>query len=155
MKNNAQHHSPKQPRPLVLALILTSMIAFEAHPTLTNNAGAVSNPFEFKNKIALIKGELIGQNQVENLPNGLPQKVADAVFQDISKKQGISPKKLRILEAKKRTWPNGCLGLAEKDVFCTEVIVSGWQLTVTNQHQSQAHWVYRTNNSGTVVKLEK
>lgn len=155
MNDNTQNHSPTQPRPLVLALMLTSILAFQVYPTLTNKAGAVSSPLELKHQIGLIKRELIGQNLATDLSNELPQQVANAVFQDIFQKQGISPQALRIVAAQQKEWPNGCLGLAEKDVFCTEAIVRGWKVVVTTAQQSQLAWTYRTNGSGTSVKLEQ
>jgi hypothetical protein len=80
----------------------------------------------------------------------LPDAVAQAVLQDASR-QSNGYKKLRIVQAERQDWPNGCLGLAERGVFCTQAIVPGWRVMVESGQQT---FVYRTNESGSVIKLE-
>lgn len=81
----------------------------------------------------------------------LPPKVQSAVLRNAVQRTSRPVAAFRIIEAEKRTWPNGCLGLSEPGTFCTEVIVPGWQVVVTD---GQRTWTYRTNNSGSTVKLE-
>lgn len=81
----------------------------------------------------------------------LPDSVAKAVLQDASRQSNLSTSQLRIVTAEKQDWPNGCLGLAEPGVACTRMIVPGWQVTVRGGQQSL---VYRTNESGSLLKLE-
>ncbi len=81
----------------------------------------------------------------------LPDSVAKAVLQDASRQSNLATSQLRIVAAEKRDWPNGCLGLAEPGIGCTRMIVPGWQVTVKGGQQS---FVYRTNESGSLLKLE-
>ena len=85
-------------------------------------------------------------------PNGdLPNSVAQAVLQDAARRSNLSSTELRIVQAEQRDWPNGCLGLAERGIFCTQAIVPGWWVMVEGRGEVFA---YRTNESGSVIKLE-
>ncbi len=99
---------------------------------------------------------IVAQNdRVTNLPsrsNSLPDRVASAVLKDASKRSKLPTNQLSILKSAAKEWPDGCLGLASPDTFCTQAIVSGWQVTVEGKGQ---HLVYRTNDSGSLVELEK
>lgn len=85
--------------------------------------------------------------------NGMiPQSVESAVAQDIIRDFGIDPGNQMIVSTDRRTWPDGCLGLAEPDEFCTQVLVAGWQVTVQS---GERVFVYRTDESGSIVKLDE
>jgi hypothetical protein len=84
--------------------------------------------------------------------SNLPDSVANAVLQDAQMRSHLSVKQLRIVNAEPHNWPDGCLGLASPDTFCTQIVVPGWQVTVESGKQ---RFVYRTNNSGSLVKLEQ
>ena len=96
-------------------------------------------------------GSRIRAEQIAGQPNNLPDSVSRAVLQDASRRLNLSTSALSIVQAERRDWPNGCLGLAEPGVFCTQAIVPGWQVTVEGGKQPL---VYRTNESGSVIKLE-
>jgi hypothetical protein len=96
-------------------------------------------------------GSRIRAEQIAGQPNNLPDSVSRAVLQDASRRLNLSTSGLSIVQAERRDWPNGCLGLAEPGVFCTQAIVPGWQVTVEGGKQPL---VYRTNESGSVIKLE-
>ena len=81
----------------------------------------------------------------------LPESIKVAVLRDISKRTGAKTSTLRIVQAKKQTWSNGCLGLQSQNI-CTQAVVPGWQVVAANQQQM---WVYRTNQSGTLAKLDE
>ncbi len=83
--------------------------------------------------------------------NDLPNAVAKSVLQDASKRSSISTEKLRIVESVRRDWSDGCLGLAQSGTLCTQQVVSGWQVKVVS---GQKTLIYRTNSSGSIVKLE-
>ncbi len=51
-----------------------------------------------------------------------------------------------------KTWPDGCLGLAKPGEFCTQALVQGWRIILTD---NQKTWVYRTDSSGANLRLEK
>lgn len=82
----------------------------------------------------------------------LPPEVQSAVLEDAARRSSQTVSALRILDAKPETWTDGCLGLAEPDRLCTQVMTPGWQVIVTD---GQKNWTYRTDRSGNLVKLEK
>ncbi len=88
------------------------------------------------------------ENNTQN--NKLPEAVASAVLKDASKRTGQPASKLKITTSQARTWNDGCLGLAEPGVLCTQALVPGWQVQVTDNSKAL---VYHTNKSGSVVRL--
>jgi hypothetical protein len=82
----------------------------------------------------------------------LPVSVENAVFADIVARSNVPRSSLRITQTESKTWSDGCLGLAEPGIFCTQALVPGWLVTAQANGQS---WIYRTNLSGTVVKLDQ
>ena len=81
-----------------------------------------------------------------------PNSVIEAARQDLSQKTKISVNRLQIQAAQRQTWPDGCLGLAKPGEFCTQALVQGWRIILTD---NQKTWVYRTDSSGTNLRLEK
>lgn len=71
--------------------------------------------------------------------------------QDLSRRVGVPPGKLRVLESTAKTWPDSCLGLAGADEVCGAALVSGWRVVFTNGKQ---RWVYRTDRQGRTYRLE-
>lgn len=90
--------------------------------------------------------------QERSQQKNLPDAVAEAVLQDASRQSNLPIKELRIVNAEPRNWQDGCLGLAPPDTFCPQIVVSGWQVTVEGKQQS---FVYRTNDTGSLVKLAR
>jgi hypothetical protein len=84
-------------------------------------------------------------------PAALPVTVAQAVRQSASQSFGVPVGQLKVMGALQRMWPDGCLGLVPPGVFCTQQIVPGWLVPVTDGIQT---WTYRTDATGKVVKLE-
>jgi uncharacterized protein YcnI len=93
------------------------------------------------------------EDMAEQQPSdgNLPAAVRRAVLQDAARRSNRSISELRILQAERQDWPNGCLGLAEPGVMCGQAIVPGWRVAVEGDGQ---FLVYRTNESGSVIKLE-
>jgi hypothetical protein len=81
-----------------------------------------------------------------------PNSVIAAARQDLSRKTKISVNRLQIQAAQPQTWPDGCLGLAKPGEFCTQALVQGWRIILTD---NQKTWVYRTDSSGANLRLEK
>ena len=99
-------------------------------------------------------GERIRAEQITGqIPgnNNLPNSVSDAVLRDAARRSNLSISQLRIVQAEKRDWPNGCLGIIEPGRSCAAMVVSGWRVRVEGGRQT---FVYRTNESGSVVKVE-
>lgn len=87
----------------------------------------------------------------QNQNNNLPRSVADSVLQVAARDSGLPRSSLQIVRAEQRTWPNGCLGIAQPGVMCTQALVPGWRVVV---QAGQQRLIYRTNNSGSVVRLD-
>ena len=83
--------------------------------------------------------------------NELPPEVKSAVLSDATKRVSKSVSALRITQAQKQSWGDSCLGLAQPDTLCAQVIVPGWKVVVTD---GQRELVYRTDEKGKQVKLE-
>ncbi|MBW4681650.1 MAG: hypothetical protein KME19_16255 [Microcoleus vaginatus WJT46-NPBG5] len=82
----------------------------------------------------------------------LPNPVAEAVLQDASSRSNLPREQLQIAGTQQQSWPDGCLGLAEPETFCPQIVVSGWKVTVQGKEK---RFIYRTDNKGSLVKLEK
>lgn len=82
----------------------------------------------------------------------LPESVANAVLQEASEQSGLPVSELRIVQAQRQEWPDGCLGLNRPDEFCTQAIVPGWLVIV---EAGQQRLVYRTNESGSIIRLDE
>lgn len=82
----------------------------------------------------------------------LPNSVKNAVLESASDEFNVPLPELKILKAESKTWPNGCLGIPDPLALCTQALVNGWRVVVGHENH---RWVYRTNESGTVVKLEQ
>lgn len=140
MKDIAPNSSPeptssetdKQPTPFFLAVGLTALLYFTVGTAPPNPTGSLSRT----------------QQERENLA----QSVASAVLQDVQARSRVPASALRIVKAEPQTWPDACLGLQDTGDSCTRARVPGWQVVVAN---GQQRWVYRTNASGSVVKLHE
>lgn len=84
--------------------------------------------------------------------NALPPEVQSAVLEDAAQQTSKNVANLRIRSAKPQSWSDGCLGLAEADELCTQVITPGWKVVITDGGRN---WTYRTDDSGDLVKLEQ
>lgn len=80
----------------------------------------------------------------------LPQTVANAVRRDLSQQTGISRNQLSIIKYSRRTWANGCLGIPKPGEMCTQALVDGWEVVVSD---GSLEWIYRTDNTGSNVRL--
>jgi hypothetical protein len=81
-----------------------------------------------------------------------PNSVIAAARQDLSRKTNISVNRLQIQAAQPQTWPDGCLGLAKPGELCTQALVQGWRIILTDKQKT---WVYRTDSSGANLRLER
>jgi hypothetical protein len=80
----------------------------------------------------------------------LPRLIANAVLQEVSRQTGRPRADFRILEAEQRTWPDGCLGLARPQEFCTQAQVPGWRIIVTD---GRRQWIYRTGSTSVPLQI--
>lgn len=93
------------------------------------------------------------ENDSTTTPSNLPAAVAKAVTKAASQRTGQATSTFKIVQAEKRTWPDGCLGLSQPSIACTQALVEGWLVTVNGAKGTQL--VYRTNESGSLVKLDE
>ncbi len=63
----------------------------------------------------------------------------------------VNPSRLRVVEAERETWSDGCLGLGGPAESCAFVMTPGWRVTLTNGDSS---WIYRMDESGNAIRLE-
>lgn len=88
-------------------------------------------------------------DNAEATAESLPEPIAKAVLNDVQQRSGLQASQLRIINVEQQTWTDGCLGLG--DGICTQALVPGWQVIVAGNEQV---WAYRTNESGSSVKLD-
>ncbi|MBD2327133.1 hypothetical protein [Alkalinema sp. FACHB-956] len=79
----------------------------------------------------------------------LPNEVISAIQTDLQQRFGVE--KIQVVSYSEQQWPDGCLGLAKMEP-CTLATVLGWQVTVS--HGTEQNWVYRTDRTGNIVRLE-
>lgn len=142
----------KQPQQIISALVLTGILSLGSGLTLLHSATAAPRNLSQEASGEMVKGKGYAQARPNDSPaNRLPSPVANAVQQDLSRKVKIPASKLRITKFSQETWPDGCLGLPGIDEFCTQALVKGWRIVVSNGSQT---WVYRTDSKGRVMRLE-
>lgn len=184
-KNNSQNNQnrdEKQPNPLILALVLTGILALEMYPALRDtaaaNAGALKYslaPLESQQQqtaqqfsSATVSPKIsysvfalnsltsepgnLAEGTRQNPPNQLPATVAAAIRRELSRATGIAADKLKVTESSRQSWSDTCLGLGKADEICGQMIVEGWRVVVSDGRQT---WVYRTNARGNSWRLEK
>lgn len=81
----------------------------------------------------------------------VPPAVVNAVREDLSRRTNIATEQLKLKTASLQTWPNGCLGLAAPDEFCSQALVEGWRVVIFYKDQT---WVYRTDSQGRTLRIE-
>lgn len=86
----------------------------------------------------------------ESSPTLSPE-ATEAVLADLARRTQIPRDRLKIADATPETWANGCLGLAQPDEICTQALVEGWRIEVSDGNQS---WVYRSDRTGQNLRLE-
>lgn len=135
----------KQPQQIVSAVVLTSILSLSSGLTLLQTATATSKNHSRHNR------ELITADKVSKQDANLPSAVEVAVRQDLARKVRIPVEKLKITKSSRETWSNGCLGLPKPDEFCSQALVEGWRVTLSD---GRSNWVYRTDLKGEVLRLE-
>ncbi|MGH2412282.1 MAG: hypothetical protein ACRDEA_01005 [Microcystaceae cyanobacterium] len=124
-------------------VVLTGIIYLE----LTQNAWADFLALQ-SNCTLMNRKELMSQQHSSSLPT----KIADAVLQNVSRRTQIAREKFSVIEASRKTWPDGCLGIAQSGEMCTQALVEGWRVVVSD---GQKNWIYRTDGEGRVIRWEK
>lgn len=142
MKSPLGVHCTTNQARIFTALFLTGILSVGSGLTLIKSSAAASVELSPETINQVLKGNL-KQNQ-------LTRRVVNVVLQDLSKRTGISRNKLRIINYSQQNWRNGCLELVQPDELCTQAIVPGWRLVVSDGRQN---WIYHTDNNGRSIRL--
>ncbi|MDZ7954581.1 hypothetical protein [Nostoc sp. DedQUE09] len=124
------------------ALILTGILSVASGLTVIKSATGASANFSLETSNEVLKDNI--------KRNRLPRPVANAVLRDLARRQGIPTRQLQIIDYNQQTWRNGCLELPQADEFCSQALVPGWRIVVSNGKQN---WVYHTNHNGRSLRL--
>ena len=112
------------------------------------------NPEE-SNSVSLRQNSEIVQIEATQDQSGpiaeLPEAIRENVLDAVAEQTGEGRSQFEIVAAQRRSWPDGCLGLTEPGSFCTQIVVSGWEVTASNGEDT---WVYRTDLDGSQVMLD-
>lgn len=156
MKTSASYYNlgqsaTKQQR-IWSSLLLAGILSFCSGLTTIESAIASPQSFSSSHTDSInTKTESIVKQSNDRRANRLPGQVATAVRQEVAKQTGTAPGKFRITEYSRETWPNGCLGLNEPDQICTQALVPGWRVVVSD---GSREWTYRTDSNGKTVRLD-
>ncbi|MEH2234450.1 MAG: hypothetical protein V7K71_33310 [Nostoc sp.] len=124
------------------AFILTGILSVASGLTLVKSATGASANLSLETSNEVLKDNV--------KPNRLPRLVANAVLRDLARRQGIFTRQLQIIDYNQQTWRNGCLELPQADEICTQALIPGWRVVVSN---GKKNWVYHTNNNGRSLRL--
>jgi hypothetical protein len=75
-----------------------------------------------------------------------------AAEQHLSEELGIPVDEIDYVSFSRQEWPDACLGLAEPDEMCAQVITAGWRVVLKAEGQQ---YVYRTDESGEAIRREE
>jgi hypothetical protein len=89
-----------------------------------------------------------GGGKVDNLP----QPVKNAVIKAATKRLGLLPTNINILQAESQNWSDGCLGLGGINEICSQALVPGWRVVVGAQDEAL---VYHVNSKGSALRLNE
>lgn len=141
MKTTLKQYPINSQARIITALTLASILSIGGGLTIIKSATANSINLPLENN-----WELSPINQ----QNSLPLPVASAVRRDLFIRDRISPPTLKIMDYSPETWSNGCLDLPQPDELCTQALVPGWRVVVSN---GETNWVYHTNSNGRLLRL--
>lgn len=99
---------------------------------------------------SLIISEEESIGEVPLIDPNLPYAV-DASRQFLAELMSVKPITIKVIDYSARDWPDGCLGIAEKDISCIQVITPGYLVKLELDGQT---YNLRTNTSGTLIKLD-
>ncbi len=139
MKTKTKKYYSTKSVQFVTALILTSFLSVGSGLTVMRSA--VANPANPQQEVL---------DEVSD--GGLPLQVTNAVMQEISRTQHIPVKQLKISDYSPQTWGDGCMNLPKPNEFCTQALVSGWRVVLSDGSQN---WIYHTDSHGRSLRQAK
>jgi hypothetical protein len=142
MKNTLKNYTNNQQARIITALLLSGFLSIGSTFSVIQSARATPRQSFSETTNQVLK---------ENIKtNSLPRPVANAILRDLSNKEPIQVRNLEIINYSQRIWRNGCLDLPNPDELCTQALVPGWRVVLSNGSQT---WIYHTNNNGRFVRL--
>jgi hemin uptake protein HemP len=75
--------------------------------------------------------------------------VVDLVKEYMAKELGIKPDVIKTVSFEAVDWPDGCLGVAERNVACIQVVTPGYRIIL--EHNGTIY-AFRTDESGSLIK---
>lgn len=141
--NTNNSHKPKYTK-AIATIALTGLVSLGGSLTAISSAFAGS-------MIRVSQENIQTDNQTVVAVNSLPRSVRTAVLRDIARREDIPTRKLEVISATPRTWRNGCLELPRRGELCTQALVSGWRVVVSDR-TADRNWVYHTNGNGRVLR---
>jgi hypothetical protein len=85
--------------------------------------------------------------EVEPVEAAMPRETAMAARQAVAEATGVEVGEVEIVAADRVQWPDACLGLAEPDEMCAQVITPGWRVEL---HAADRRHVVHTDDGETV-----
>ena len=164
MKATSKGNSTTNKAQLLAALLLTGIISVANEFALRKSAIAtpVVVSTSQNDKVANSEQDIVVSQQQSNSQttiqvqrqdvrrSGLPLNVVNAVTKDLSRREDIPLERLRVIAYSKETWRNGCLEVLKPGEMCTQALVPGYRVTVSDGGQ---RWVYHTNSNGKTLRL--
>lgn len=120
-----------QPHLIIQALAFTAILYFSVGDTLQNREGAIYQSAQSEAQLSAVVGS--------------------AVLHHAAQHSRLPPEAFQVIEAQPQTWSDKCLGLGDSGGSCTQMPVPGWHVAVAS---GQQRWIYRTDSTGSVIKLE-
>ena len=143
MVRDLQSRKNRQPQKVWL-VALTSLLMVSATFQTAFQPVAIASPLPDQAITAQLSSS-------QSLTQKLPRQVARRVRQDLAQRFDLAQRDLKVISSSRETWSDSCLGLAAPNERCAMATVEGWRIALTN---GQQNWVYRTDLSAQVIKLE-
>jgi|GEM_PF-3143885 len=98
-----------------------------------------------------VDGISVPEQEVIDIPTGDNPALSEVISLAAQKAQ-VPQNEVAVISITEMDWPDGCLGLAELEEFCTQAIVPGYEIIVLVAGETQ---VFRTDLAGLVIRQEK
>jgi len=132
-------------------------IAFQVkNPQETRRKDHVRHTIRYYNSSSSIYGSRRvcarrGRHTTDNTPYEDPPYAVVAAEQMLSDELGFPVDDSEYPAYEPQDWPDACLGLAEEDEVCAQVITPGWRVVLAAEGQE---YVFRTDANGAIVRRE-
>jgi hypothetical protein len=82
----------------------------------------------------------------------LPDAVETAAKEELSNEAGIVFEEIELVSARPVDWPDACLGMADEDEICAQVVTPGWELTLRAEGEE---YVVHTDRDASAIRMEE